>query len=64
MKIPEDKRKALTLALFVMLIVGVLYTVALLIKDRTVQRQLLIAGFVIQVIDMVFVLVYGMSKKD
>ena len=64
MKIPEDKRKALTLALFVMLIVGVLYTVALLIKDRTVQRQLLIAGFVIQVIDMVFVLVYVMSKKD
>ncbi len=64
MKIPEDKLKALTIALFVMLIVVVVYSVALLVKERTVQRLLLIAGFVIQVIDMVFVLVYGMSKKD
>lgn len=64
MKIPEDKRKALTLALFVMLIVVVLYTVALLVKDRTVQRLLLIAGFVIQFIDVVAFIAYVMSKKD
>ena len=64
MKIPEDKRKILTIALFVMLFVVVVYSVALLVKERTVQRLLLIAGFVIQGIDVVFVLVYGMSKKD